>query len=117
MGCYLTTRIVANKGVYQTTYDVGSLARVLSEAQAIVAKARGGVSTADVRIDKRSGEEPRYISVMLRTARTNQIAEVFHASRGPGDELLPPAALQAADPNSTEASLRDFILGSATPRI
>jgi len=116
MGCYLATRIVLKKGVYQTTHEVGFLARVLSEAQAMVAKARGGVSSPDVRIDKRSGEEPRYISVMLRTARTHQIAEVFHASRGPGDELLPPAALQAADPNGTEASLRDFILGSSTPK-
>jgi hypothetical protein len=82
----------------------------------MVAKARSRVSTPDIRIDKRSGEEPLYISVMLRTARTNQVAEVFHASQGAGDALLPPAALQAADPNSTEASLRDFILGGSTPK-
>jgi hypothetical protein len=89
---------------------------VLSEAQAMVAKARGRVSTPDVRIDKRSGEEPLSISVMLRTVRANQVIAVFHAVRGPGDELVPPAALQAADPNGTEASLRDFILGSSTPK-
>jgi hypothetical protein len=59
MGCDLITRTVLGKGVYQTTHEVGSLARVLGEAQAIVAKARDRVSTPDVRIDKRTGEEPR----------------------------------------------------------
>jgi hypothetical protein len=114
MGCDLITRTVLGKGVYQTTHEVGSLARVLGEAQAIVAKARDRVSTPDVRIDKRTGEEPLQISVILRTARANQVIALFHAVRGPSDERLPPAAPQAADPNATEASLRDFILGSST---
>jgi hypothetical protein len=82
----------------------------------MVASARGRVSTPDLHINKQSGEEPRSIAVMLRTARTNQVAEVFQATRGPGDERVPPAALQAADPNSTEASLRDFVLGGSTPK-
>jgi hypothetical protein len=61
-------------------------------------------------------KEPRLISVMLRTVRANQVIAVFQAVRGAGDKLLPPAALQAADPNATEASLCDVILGSATPK-
>jgi hypothetical protein len=60
--------------------------------------------------------DPLLIIVMLRTVRANQVIAVFHAVLGPGDELLPPNALQAADPNGTEESVRDFILGSSTPK-
>jgi hypothetical protein len=116
MGCYLITRTVLRKGGYKTTHEVGSLARVMSEAQAMVAAAKGKVSTPDLNIDKQGGAEPRSIALMLRTARTNQISEVYQATRGAGDERLPPAARQVADPNSTEASLREFILGGSTPK-
>jgi hypothetical protein len=34
--CYLATWIVLKKGAYQTIHEVGSLARVQSEAQAMV---------------------------------------------------------------------------------
>jgi hypothetical protein len=44
MRSYLITRTVLRKRGYRTTHEVGSLARVLSEAQTMVAKARGRVS-------------------------------------------------------------------------
>jgi hypothetical protein len=65
-----------------------------------------------MRIDKRPGQEPLSIGVILRTARANQVVVVFHATQGPGDGSLSAAARQAADPDATETMLRDFILGA-----
>jgi hypothetical protein len=42
------------------------------------------------------------IGVILRTAPVVQVIALFHAVREPGNERLPPAVLQAADPNVTE---------------
>ncbi len=110
MGCYLVTRTILKKGRYETTHEAGSLARVLSEARALVASAKA--SRPEVRIDKRSGEEPLSVGVILRTARANQVLVVFHATLWPDDGSLSPAARQAADPNNPETVLRDFILGT-----
>lgn len=110
MGCYLVTRTILRKGRYETTHEAGSLARVLSEARALVASAKA--TRPEVRIDKRAGEEPLSVGLILRTARASQVVAVFHATLEPDEASLSPGARQAADPDNTEAVLRDFILGA-----
>jgi hypothetical protein len=66
MGCYLITPAVLRKGRYEINHEARSLARLMSEAQALVASARGRASAADLHI---------YSAVLANLGRDQEAAQ------------------------------------------